>query len=117
MKYNYKGGLLIFIFLPYILFWSLGNVNIRVAASDQEKTTTDAQQIEEAGNNFPQLYTLPSVLSEVVLNIKRVSDDEQKSFQHHLWQCQMDYSQNNDLSSNHPIPAYKISLSEHSSDG
>jgi hypothetical protein len=117
MKRNTKATLLLAVLSPYVLSWSenVGSGLIPTAADIEGGTCV--QQITNDPNIIIKVYTQPHGLSEPILSIRSISADEQKNLYQNIWQSEIDYLLNNDLSLNYPIPTNKITTSIFTADG
>jgi hypothetical protein len=117
MKNRLNAAIFLLVLIPYILVFSKTDFN-RLLNLQKNITSTGSKQFIIIADETPaKVFTQPSGLTEPILPIQFLSVNIQKKIGQNHVQGEHDYSRNNDLFLNHPIPQYKISLSVHTADG
>lgn len=117
MRPRLRAVLLLIVLLPYILPLSGGTGGSLFAGVTNTTEGQTSHDILSAREEQSRIFTAPVSMSGPLLPIKFIAAHTQKILEQNLWLCEVKYTENNDLSLNHPIIIYKISLSVHTSDG
>lgn len=103
------------ILLPHIVSISDCGISNLLKVNVNQKAHSNEYEIDK--NILTKIYLSPQNSFKTILPIKYISRQAHQIKDHNFSHRKLDYYQTEVLSLNHPLPAYKISLTAFTSDG